>query len=173
MVKIALTGPESSGKTTLAQQLAAHFGAPCVQEFARLYLDSIARPYDEDDLPIIARGQLGWEQALAKSRPPLLFCDTDLFVLQIWSEFKYGYCSPLILQYLHEARYTAHILCRPDIPWAFDPLREHPEQRDVLFELYLRALQQAGAAFIIAEGAEEQRRQKAEDFVRTLQKNAR
>jgi len=170
MVKIALTGPESSGKTTLAQHLAAHFEAPCVQEYARLYLDSIDRPYDAEDLPLIARGQLGWEQALAKSGPPMLVCDTDLLVLQVWSEFKYGYCSPIILQYLHEARYTAHILCRPDIPWTFDPLREHPEQRDVLFELYLSALQQAGATFIIAEGAEEQRRQTAEDFVRALLK---
>jgi NadR type nicotinamide-nucleotide adenylyltransferase len=168
MVKIALTGPESSGKTTLAQHLAAHFGAPCVQEFARLYLDSIGRPYHAEDLPIIAHGQLGWEKALAKSNPPLLICDTDLLVLQIWSEFKYGHCQPAILQYLREADYTAHILCRPDIPWAFDPLREHPEQREILFELYLRALQQAGALFIIAEGAEEQRRQAAVRFVGEL-----
>lgn len=165
MIKIALTGPESSGKTTLAQHLAAHFGAPCVQEYARLYLDSIARPYDAEDLPLIARGQFGWEQALAVSNPPLLICDTDMFVLQIWSEFKYGHCPPLILQYLREARYTAHILCRPDIPWAFDPLREHPEQRETLFDWYLRALQQAGAIFVIAEGTEEQRQQMAEDFI--------
>lgn len=171
MIKIAITGPESSGKTTLAQHLAAHFGAPCVQEYARLYLDSIGRPYDAGDLPVIALRQLGWEQALAASNPPLLICDTDLFVLQIWSEFKYGYCPPLILQYLREARYTAHILCRPDIPWAFDPLREHPQHREVLFALYLRALQHAGATFIIVDGSEEQRRQAAEDFVRELQKN--
>lgn len=170
MIKIALTGPESSGKTTMAQYVAARFGAPLVQEYARLYLDSIARPYDAGDLPLIARGQLNWEQAMAASNPPLLICDTDMFVLQIWSEFKYGHCSPLILQYLREARYTAHILCRPDIPWTFDPLREHPEQREVLFGLYLKALQQAGAMFIIAEGTEEQRRQAAEDFVREVQK---
>lgn len=172
MIKIALTGPESSGKTTLAQYMATRFGAPCVQEYARLYLNSIGRSYDAADLPLIARGQFGWERALAASNPPLLICDTDILVIQIWSEFKYGHCPPVILQYLREARYTAHILCRPDIPWAYDPLREHPQQREDLFGWYLRALQQAGATFIIAEGAEEQRRRAVEDFVRELQKNA-
>ena len=55
---ITIVGPESSGKTTLARQLAADLGCPWVPEYAREYLDGLGRTYEEDDLQIIARGQL-------------------------------------------------------------------------------------------------------------------
>jgi NadR type nicotinamide-nucleotide adenylyltransferase len=151
MFKIAITGPESSGKTTLARQLAARFDAPCTPEYARIYLNMLKRPYTSADIPAIARGQVRWEDSLqllagrpVESQnpdfPPLLICDTDMLVLKIWSEFKYGHCDPYILKAWRDRPYDLHLLCIPDIPWMDDPLREHPVQRHELLKLYRREL---------------------------------
>lgn len=158
MFKIAITGPESSGKTTLARQLAARFDAPCTPEYARIYLNLLQRPYTVSDIPAIARGQVRWEDTLqilankpekykSADFPPLLICDTDILVLKIWSEFKYGHCDPYILERWRECRYDLYLLCLPDIPWAEDPLREHPAQRHELLQIYRSELSASGVPF--------------------------
>ncbi|MCB9170418.1 MAG: ATP-binding protein [Flavobacteriales bacterium] len=150
--RIAITGPESSGKTTLARAVAAHYGAPWVPEFAREYLERIDRPYVEADLIAIAKGQLAAEEARADASDPLLVCDTDMITLRIWSQEKYGRVAPELEQLMQGTHYDLALLCRPDIPWEYDPLRENPHDRDRLFEVYHETLIELQRPFVIIEG---------------------
>ncbi len=159
--KIVVTGPESSGKTTLAQQLATALGVACVPEFARFYVAHLGRPYQRNDLKRIARGQQLWEDWFAQRitgqpiiQPTILVCDTDWTVIYIWGQYKYG-AAPLPLfpsPFLPPASPTLYLLCVPDIPWQPDPLREHPAERDVLFEQYDHLLQSIRANYYILRG---------------------
>ncbi len=145
MKKIVLTGPESSGKTTIAQRLAIDFNAPLVTEFARTYLDLLKRPYDQSDLKKIAQGQVAAEKKAATTNPPLLICDTDLWTILIWSEEKYGKVDPYISKKIKEQKTDLYLLLRPTLPWTYDPQRENPNDRNRLFQIYqnkLRAHQQ-------------------------------
>ncbi len=150
--KIAITGPESTGKSMLAQQLADHYHTLWVPEFARDYLTSLNRPYEEDDILYIARQQLQKEKASAAMAKDRLFCDTELIVTKIWSEVKYGRCHPWILQQIERHRYDLYLLCDIDLPWEFDPLREHPGKRKFLFDRYHRELSERGFRFAVIRG---------------------
>ena len=156
MKKIVLTGPESSGKTILAAQLAGHFGTVWVPEFARQYLDGIDRPYTAADLRAIALGQVALEDEMtAFASNGLLFLDTSLEVVKVWLEFRFGYCHHDTLDLLHERLPDFYLLCHPDLPWAADPQRENPDDRDVLLDIYRRELTSLGVAFgeVAGEGA--------------------
>lgn len=169
LLKIAVTGPESSGKTTLSRHLAAWFNAPYTPEYARIFLQLLQRPYGAADLPTIARGQIRWEETMQllaaaplgknchPGLPPIVICDTDMLVLKIWSEHKYGFCDPFILQQWNQRRYDLHLLCMPDIPWVDDPLREHPHIRPELLALYRRELREAAVPFVEIGGTPSER----------------
>lgn len=151
MLKISLTGPESAGKSTLAEQLAAHYRAAWVPEYARAYLESHGPAYALPDLEAIALGQLAAEDAAAaRALGPLLFCDTDLLVVKIWAENAFGACPPWVLAELRQPRYALTLLLAPDLPWVPDPLREHPDpaQRRHFYELYKADLQRLGWPFV-------------------------
>ncbi len=168
MFKIAITGPESSGKTTLARQLAAFFDVPCVPEYARIYLNLLRRPYYAEDLLHIAHGQKTWEDVLACLQPAFLVCDTDALVLKIWAEYKYGVCPVPILQWWKAQPYDLHLLCKPDMPWQYDPLREHPHQREALYNSYLEALEREGVPYAIMQGAKMERFEAAVRSIREM-----
>ncbi len=125
--KVVVIGPESTGKTTLSQSLSSHYGAPWVPEFARSYLDRLGRPYVLEDLTRIARGQLEGEDLELQKAGTLLICDTDLYVLKVWSEHAFGTCDPWILDRIAERTYDLYLLTGIDLPWTDDPQREHPE----------------------------------------------
>src|SRR5579872_5079880 len=96
--KIVVIGPESTGKSTLCEQLASTYKTDWVPEFARNYLLNLGRPYDYDDLLIIAKGQLDAEDRLAaRTSAPLIFIDTDMYVMKVWCEFVFGKCHSFIL----------------------------------------------------------------------------
>lgn len=163
MRKIVLTGPESSGKTVLTQQLATHFQADWLPEYARFFLENLNRPYLEADLIDIARGQLQKETEKAQANPPLLFCDTSLLVIHVWGLYKYGRSHPWIKQQLQANPAHLYLLCRPDLPWQPDPLREHADitHREALFALYQTALDQLQLPYAIIAGQGAQRLAKA------------
>jgi NadR type nicotinamide-nucleotide adenylyltransferase len=166
MIKIAITGPESSGKTTLAKNLSEELGGSWIPEFARGYLLEKEGNYDQSDLLEIAKGQLvAWDMA---EFVDYLFCDTDMLVMKIWSDFKYQETHPFILEALDNQRFDHYFLCRPDIPWEDDPLREHPEQREQLFELYLKELQARNWPFTIVQGDQNTRLQIAKEVLAKL-----
>ncbi len=165
-IKIAITGPESTGKTTIAQQLAQSFGTVWVKEYARTFLEQLDRSYKEVDLLRIAQEQFRWETEAAQEANKLFFCDTDLVVLKVWSEYKYGRCHPWIEERLKEAGYQLHFLCGTDIPWVYDPLREHPGEREQLFEIYKKELLALGFPYVELEGGKEQRLNRAIEVIK-------
>ncbi|MFC6998353.1 AAA family ATPase [Rufibacter roseus] len=157
MLKIAITGPESTGKSTLAAQLAQHYGAPWVPEYAREYLGKLGRPYEAQDLETIARGQLAsWEEAMQRA-PSLLFLDTELLVMKVWSEHAYGVCAPYILEQLARQNVDLYLLLNVDLPWQPDPQREHPHLRDYFYNLYRKELEQMQVPFVEISGTQETR----------------
>jgi len=154
MQRISLTGPESAGKSTLAAQLAAHYGTTFVPEYARQYLEAKVADYTLADLEAIAHGQLAAEDAAVRRAAGLLFCDTDLLVIKIWAENAFGTCPAWILAELGRPRYALTLLLAPDLPWTPDPLREHPNpaQRWHFYELYRAELVARGWPFVEISG---------------------
>jgi len=154
MLRISLTGPESAGKSTLAAQLAAHYGTTWAPEYARQYLEENGAGYTLADLEAIAHGQLAAEAAAAGRASRLLFCDTDLLVVKIWAENAFGTCPAWVLAELAKPRYALTLLLAPDLPWAPDPLREHPDpaQRWHFYALYRQELVRRGWPFAEVSG---------------------
>ena len=152
--KIVVTGPESSGKTELSESLARAFQTRPVPEFARSYVAHLGRAYERSDLIRIARGQKNWEDWYAGQPERFLVCDTDWTVLQIWEQYRFqpagGYVWPL--GYGQAQNADLYLLCAPDFPWVPDALREHPEERDVLFALYRQLLEDRQARFVVLSG---------------------
>ena len=159
MRRISLTGPESAGKSTLAAQLAAHYGTAWVPEYARQYLEANGAAYALADLEAIAQGQLAAEDAAASRAAGLLFCDTDLLVVKVWAENAFGTCPAGVLAALAEPRYALTLLLAPDLPWAPDPLREHPDpaQRWHFYALYRQELVARGWPFAEISGPADDR----------------
>jgi NadR type nicotinamide-nucleotide adenylyltransferase len=163
--RIAITGPESTGKSWLAEKLAAHYKTEWVPEFAREYLDHLKRPYEQFDIYEIAAGQQSDEEEKERHARNFLFCDTDPLVTKIWSDVKYGSCDPRILSLVETHHYHLYLLCDVDLPWQFDPLREHPEMREQLFDLYLHELKSRNFPFFVISGSGNKRFQMAVDVI--------
>lgn len=165
MKKIVITGPECSGKSTLSQALAEYYGVPWVPEMARPYLDDLDRAYNESDLRSIAALQLRTEEERALEHEPgspdLLICDTDLMTIRIWGEEKFGRSDPWIVQQTEERPYDLWLLCMPDIPWVYDPQRENPHDRDRLFEVYRKMLEQLEKPYAVISGEVDERLKQA------------
>ncbi|WP_187264155.1 AAA family ATPase [Pontibacter beigongshangensis] len=157
MLKISVTGPESTGKSTISEKLAQHYQTVWVPEYARSYLSNLSRPYTLADIEAIARGQLRQEAELAQKANTLLFADTDLLVLKIWSENAFGHCPAWILEKLEQQPYNLYLLMGVDLPWEPDPQREHPHLRQYFYDLYKKELQRLQAPFVEISGLQEDR----------------
>lgn len=157
MIKIAIVGPESSGKTTLCEALAKHYRESWVGEHARYHLTHLGRSYEEQDLVEIARAQCGLEDDGIRCVTRVQFCDTDMITIRIWSEEVFGRCAPELIALSEQRHYDHWLLCRPDIPWEPDPLRENPHDRDRLFLVYEAMLKKLGKPFTIVDGEREHR----------------
>jgi len=162
---LVTTGPESSGKTTLAMQLSDTLMAPLVNEASRSYLTRLySTPgishYQESDLAQIAMLQHQQELAALQAGPAQLVLDTDLLVIIVWSEAVYGRVAPRIRELFEQSRATTHrsyLLCTPDIPWLPDPLRENPHDRARLFDIYQDKINQLGLNSLTVQGSEAER----------------
>ncbi|MFN3996688.1 AAA family ATPase [Algoriphagus sp.] len=157
--RILILGPESTGKSTLAEDLAKHFGEPWVPEYAREYLEQINRPYQFEDLVEIGKGQVALEDKMAGRAKKLLFCDTDLRVIHIWSEHRFEKTNTWVLEEIERRTYDLILLTDTDLPWTPDPLREYPEleMRQYFFKKYLQLAQESGFPFLIVSGDREKR----------------
>lgn len=164
-IRIAITGPESTGKSSIATQLAIHYKTLFVKEYARTYINLLNRPYVEADILTIAQNQLANEDHLATLANQVLFCDTDLTVCKIWSEVKYNRCHPWIVRKVNEHTYPLYLLMDIDLEWQEDPQREHPHMRQLLFDLYKQSLESRNVNFKVISGQDENRLKLAIDIV--------
>ena len=164
MKKIVITGPESTGKSTLSQQLATHYKTVWCPEYARQYLTTNGMQYVADDLLNIAKGQIELEEKTeTETRNNLYFIDTDLYVMKIWSEVVFNNCHKWILKQIAQRSYHLYLLCNTDLPWQADALREYPDLsfRQKLFAMYKDACINSNTPFKIISGTNEQRLQMA------------
>lgn len=165
---IAVVGPESTGKTALAYELGKRLNAPVVPEYAREYLTVRGGNYTKEDLDRIAKGQFDAEQQQLKEEHPVVICDTDLSVIKIWSDAKYGNTSDGITAMIALQPQRFLLLMQPDLPWEPDPLRENPNDRDELFDRYVAFLDGIGASYAIVSGEGEKRLKNAMDAIDRL-----
>lgn len=157
MKKIAIIGPESTGKSDMALQLSHQLDCDWVPEYARFYLDRLNRPYEKEDLIEIAKGQLAWEDEKTQRGEEWLICDTNLIVINVWSDFKYGDTDPWILEQMDQRLYDHYLLMDIDLPWRPDPQREHPQKRKELFKIYKDHLDSRKLTYSVVSGIEEDR----------------
>lgn len=172
IIQIAVTGPESTGKSALAGQLARHYGTVFVPEYARQYVTHLKRKYKPGDILTIAKRQMILEQLQLRKANHLLISDTELLVAKIWCEHAFGFCPEWIIRNLKEQPYDLYLLMNIDLPWEPDPLREHPHLRTYFFELYRNELLRLGRNFRIVSGTGQERLENAirivDECVRSL-----
>jgi NadR type nicotinamide-nucleotide adenylyltransferase len=179
--KIVLIGPESTGKSTLSQSLATHFSSVWCTEYAREYLLAHGTSYSYKDLLTIARGQINLEEKAVQAvldlnhkkdipRKPVLFLDTDMYVMKVWCEFVFGQCHIEILDQILERRYDGYLLCKPDLPWVKDELREYPDQetRATLYHIYRDILINQSVPWFEVSGTDPFRTNSAISWVTSL-----
>ena len=168
MKKIIITGPESSGKTTLASDLAQHFAVPFVPEHAREYLHKIGKQYSFEDVLSIAEKQNNSENIAAAEEPDFLICDTDLLTIKIWLEYKYGRTDEWVESKVSSYKNRVYLLCTPDMKWEQDELRENPDDRAEIFNIYRENLEYFNLDFHILEGPEKYRMREAISIMESL-----
>lgn len=173
MLKILITGTESTGKSTLVKALARHFKTSYVSEYAREYIDQLKRSYDEKDLLQIAKGQLKIEEESLKEGPAILFMDTDLTVIHIWSQEKYGRTDPWILEQMQKRAYDLYLMPDIDLEWTYDSQRENPKDRGRLLKMYQDSFDQREIKYHMVSGQGEERLQQAVKIVEWFLKNNR
>ncbi len=168
--KVAVIGPECTGKSELSEFLAGYFHTEWVPEYARGYINNLVRPYEQHDLLAIAHGQIRLEDEWMRDSNRILICDTNLYVIKIWSEFKFGACDKTILEQIATRKYDLYLLTAIDLPWEDDPLREHPHKREQLYEIYLNEMKNQPVPFVEIKGERELRRKAAVEAVEQLLK---
>lgn len=185
--KIVIIGPESTGKSTLCKQLAAHYKTLWCPEFAREYLLKHGMNYTFDDLLTIAKGQLALENEYVEevrktesqkdrkivsdrsshsqltTNQSLLFIDTDMYVMKVWCEFVFENCHRFILDQIIERKYDLYLLCNIDLPWIKDELREYPdlESRQRLYSIYKDIMVNQSVPWVDINGDYDERLAKA------------
>ena len=171
--KIVLYGPESTGKTTLAIELAKYFDVPWVPEFAREYLQNVwdteKRVCEPRDLLPIAKGQMKIENRLSKKTDSILICDTNLFETMVYSKYYYGgNCNPLLEKYALKNKYDLYLLTDIDIPWEKDDLRDKPNKRKESFDIFKNELVEKNLPFEVINGTKIERLKKSINSIKKI-----
>lgn len=192
IIRIVTIGPESTGKSSLCEALAKTFHTLWCPEYAREFLlrskaighvgaaDAPHGNYDFNDLLSIAQGQIALENEMTdkaiehwmqqpdkKTKQPVLFIDTDMYVMKVWCEYVFGKCHPYILEQIAERPYDLYLLCGTDLPWVKDELREYPDPvtRNELYHIYKDLLIQQHVPWVQVQGEKETRIKNAIDAI--------
>lgn len=170
--RILVTGPESTGKTDLAEFLAGKYGGIFVPEYARGYIEQLQRPYIYNDVIAIAEKQRLEYHEEAGRAGMWIFFDTWLVITKVWMDVVFHKYPEWISEELESASFDMVLVCAPDIPWEADPVRENGgEERKKLFERYLAELDQLGWRYEIVEGTGEERYRNAMQSLEKLNRN--
>lgn len=151
-LRIVLAGPESSGKSLLTGHLARRFHVPFAMEYARYYLETHGPAYDYDMLLPMSREHQAYQRLHVPETALVGVFDTDLINYKIWCEVAYGRCHPEIVEAVERETNHVYLLCAPDLPWTYDPLREHPHARGMLFDRHVREIERLGRPYEVVRG---------------------
>ena len=172
MKRVVIIGPESTGKSTLSEQLAKHYNTSWVPEYARQYLIQHGTEYNYDDLLTIAKGQVALEESYINANPSskVLFIDTNQYVMKVWCEYVFGKCHQWVLDQITKRKYDLYLLCNIDLPWTHDPLREYPDlaPRIELYSIYKNLLTNQSVPWVDISGNYDERLQSAIQAVNVL-----
>lgn len=163
--RIAMIGPESSGKSTIAAYISASFGFELVSEYARQYLGSLDRPYVMADVLYIYEQQMSLELELLRGAPKGVVADTEFINGLVWCEEVFGASPQWFDNQIRSRPYDLYLLTTPDIPYETDPLRENPGRGSYFFERYRTELEKRGLPFSVISGDGEARMQLVEKTV--------
>jgi NadR type nicotinamide-nucleotide adenylyltransferase len=152
MIRVVLTGSESTGKSTLGARLAARYGAELVPEFVREFARRKGASIDFSDHGPIAKGQMALEDEYASRANRLLFQDTDLLSTVVYCRHYFGRCPAWIEEAARERRPSLYLLCEIDVPWVPDGVRDRGERREEMQQLFRDAVAESGAPYIALEG---------------------
>jgi NadR type nicotinamide-nucleotide adenylyltransferase len=155
--RVVVFGPESTGKTTLCQKLAEHYGTVWVSEYARGHLDHKGAVCEPSDIPFIARGQAASEDALARQANRVLFCDTDLLMTVVYCHLYYGACPDWLGREAERRSYDLYLVLDVDVPWVADPQRDMPHRREEIRDRCLEALASRGRPHLLIRGSWDER----------------
>jgi nicotinamide riboside kinase len=161
---VVVTGPESSGKTTLASDLSKALDMPWMPEVSRQYLTKLDRKYNFNDIEYLIEAQFEQERKLQNQYGSIIL-DTDLLTLIIWALDKFERMPVNASELLNYSSSRRYLLCTPDIPWEYDPLRENPKDRDRLFDWYERELDHLSLPYQVISGDREVRVSRAKEFL--------
>jgi NadR type nicotinamide-nucleotide adenylyltransferase len=167
-VRVVLTGSESTGKSALAREIAIRLGVPWVPEYAREYASRVGRPLRAADVDAIAHGQIALEDAVLALNPPQVVFDTDLVSTVVYARHYYGECPDWIVTAAHARLGTLYLLLDTDIMWAADGVRDRPERRAEIQELFRRQLREFGADIAEVSGLGAARLQMALQVIQRL-----
>ena len=164
--KIAIVGPESTGKTSLTRQLADYFETLFVPEFAREYCKDLQRSYTLEDEVNIFHGQLASEQRIIQSaQKDFIFCDTMVLTVKIWCDHLFGSTPKEVLKGVTEQSYDLYLLMDIDLPWQDDELRDFPTLREHFMEVWHQELQALSANYKVISGVGDKRFLNAREVV--------
>jgi nicotinamide riboside kinase len=168
--KIVVLGPESTGKTDLCRALSDQFASPWIPEYAREYVAGLNRAYTYADVEVIARQQMH-EQKEAKqlyADADYVFFDTDLVITKVWFLHGFNRCPEWLQPALESSEVDLYLVCKPDIPWEYDPVRENPDIREFLYDWYKRELEALHKPFVEISGLGTARLQNAVAAIQNL-----
>lgn len=151
--KIAIVGPESTGKSTMSQLLAKHYKVSWVPEYARYYCENLVSPYSLQDEVNMFYGQLALEDAiLVTTENDFIICDTTFVTVKIWSDEMLGETPQIVLDALPNRPYNLYLLMDIDLPWQDDPLRDFPNQREYFMGIWHKELKALNANYKLISG---------------------
>ena len=153
MKTIVVTGPESTGKTVISSFLAENLGWPWIPEFARDYVSGLDRPYNYSDLVLIAENQIAQRVEAEKNSVSFLILDTWLIITKVWFLEVFNTCPDWLDSEISKYKIDLFLICKPDIPWVPDPLRENGgEKRDYLMLRYIEEIKKTGSEYTMISG---------------------
>ena len=161
ILKIAVVGPESTGKSTMSAFLAEHYNTIWVPEYARGYCEKLTgAPTWQDEINMF-NGQVALEAELLPGANKLLICDTTFITVKIWSDHTFGRSPQEVLDALPKHKYDLYLLLNIDLPWEDDPLRDFPDLREHFMDVWYKELDELDANYVLIEGTGPERYENA------------